>query len=92
MQTFQSTVLGFQILGQGLTTLECDVVSCQIQDSEGVVVQQVLSNGINATTPQLVLLHRYLLYAQVMLKHLREVNGRRLTDRVVVRVVYVENF
>ena len=51
----------------------------------------MLSNRINASTPQLMLLHRYLLYAQIVLEHLREMDCRRLTDRVVVRVVDVED-
>ena len=68
-QTLQHAILSRQVLSQRFTTLETDFVSGQIKHSEFIVLQQVLSDLVNAIAIQNMLLDRKFLQRPVGLEH-----------------------
>jgi hypothetical protein len=92
MKGLQNTALLCQVLGKSLASLSSNLIGSEVEHSEDVVVEKVLSDSEDTSTSQLVLLNGDLLNAQVVLEHLPKVNSSRLTYSVVGRVVDVKNF
>ena len=67
MEGLEGAVVGFEVLGDGLGALEADLVRVQVKDLDGVVLQQVLHDDVDAIVSELVLPHGDLLQANVVL-------------------------
>jgi hypothetical protein len=92
VERLQRAVLSFQVCRDALTTFEGNFVTVEVQHFKGVVLEQMLHDDVNAIVTKSVLANRKLLQADVVLKHLSEVNRDTLADCLVNRVFNVEFF
>lgn len=90
MQRLQRARLATQVLSDGFTALERDLVAIEIENLEVCVLQEVLHYDVDSVISQSVFTDAQLLQSLVVLEHLAKMNGHRLADRSVNRVVDVK--
>ena len=90
MERLQSAVLTLEVLGNGLTSLESNLVGIEVKHSQACVYQQVFHYDVDAIVAQQVFLDAQLLQAHVVLKHLAEVDSHTLANGLVHRIVDVQ--
>jgi hypothetical protein len=92
VQRLQAAVLAFEVLGNRVAALERNLVGIQVEHLQSVVLEEVLHQDVAAVVSEQVLAEGQLLETHVVLEHFAEVDGHRLADGLVDRVLDVEFF
>lgn len=92
MKRLEGAVLALEVLGYGLAASEGDLVGIQVEHLQSIVLQQVLHDYIQSIVSELVLPHRDLLEADVILKHLSKMNSDRLANSLVDWILDIQFF